>query len=276
MAIKIVTDSSANLFSFPGVTLESVPMRICNDQKEYVDNQQLDVDGMVDDLLEYKGKTTTACPAIGDWMDAFRDGDEIFAITITSGLSGSYNAAMAAADQIKAEQPGKKIYVIDSLSAGPELVLLVEKIKEYIQENLSFEEICEKMASYQQRTHLVFSLESVENFARNGRINPALAKIIGLLGIRLVGRASAQGTLEMLHKCKGEKKALATLWEEMKAHGFVGGKVRIAHCNNPGAVDALVQTIRSHFPQCDVSHQRCNGLCSFYAQSGGLLVGFDE
>ena len=62
------------------------------------------------------------------------------------------------------------------------------------------------------------SLVRLENFAKNGRVSPAVAKVVGLLGIRVVGRASDEGTLEPTYKVRGEKKALGKLLEYLRTH----------------------------------------------------------
>jgi len=127
-----------------------------------------------------------------------------------------------------------------------------------------------------EKTHLVFSLESLTNLARNGRVNPAVAKIAGVLGIRVIGCASEVGTLQQLHKCRGEKKALETLFTEMVSRGFAGGKARIAHCFNLEAANKLKETILAAFPRADIFIEPTTALCSFYAEQGGLLVGFES
>ena len=276
MAIKIVADSSANLQTLNTVEFASVPMRICTAETEFEDTPQCSVKDMVAYLKQYKGKSSTACPGIGSWLEAFEGADQIFAITITSGLSGSFAAATAAAKQYKEENPHAKVFVIDSLSAGPELTLLIEKLEELIGENLPFEEICEKITGYQKRTHLVFCLASVVNFARNGRINPVLAKIIGVLDIRMVGKASDEGKLQLLHKCRGAKQSLVKLVNSMKENGFKGGKVRIAHCFNLPAANKVKQLLLELFPNVNVKIHECGALCSFYAEEGGVLVGFED
>ena len=101
------------------------------------------------------------------------------------------------------------------------------------------------------------------------------AKAAGILGIRVVGRASTVGTLEPLDKCRGEKKALDTLWAEMKYRGFCGGKVCIADCLNPEASEELVKRILAGFPGSLIEKMPCTALCSFYAEKGGLIIGYE-
>ena len=200
----------------------------------------------------------------------------MFCVTITSGLSGSYNSACVAKQMYEAEHPGKKVCVIDSLSAGPELVLIIEKLQELIAQGLSFEEISEQIKSYQQQTGLVFMLESLKNFAANGRVSPTVAKIAGVLGIRIVGKASEEGTLEPVDKCRGENKSLNSIVEHMLHNGLSKGKVRIAHCENEDAARELKNRILAKLGQVDVQIHTCRGLCSYYAEKGGLLVGYEK
>lgn len=276
MKFKIVSDSSANIFSFPGVSFASVPLKINTAEAEYVDDEHLDVANMVQELQAYKGKSGTSCPNVHDWLQAFEGADCVFAVTITSNLSGSCAAALQAKAVYEENHPGAKVYVVDSLSTGPEMRLIMERIREWIDEKLPFEQIRDKIREYQKRTHLLFSLESLTNLARNGRVNPAVAKIAGVLGIRVVGCASEVGTLQQLHKCRGEKKALETIFQEMKDRGFVGGRTRIAHCFNPEAAAKLKEAIQAAFPKCDILIEPATALCSFYAEQGGLLVGFES
>ena len=276
MKFKIVSDSSSNIFAFPGVSFASVALKINTANAEYVDDENLDVAMMVRQLQENKGKSGTSCPNVHDWLQAFDGADRVFAITITSNLSGSYASARQAKAIYEENNPGAKVYVVDSLSTGPEMRLIMERIREWIDEKLSFEQIKEKIQEYQKRTHLLFSLESLTNLARNGRVNPAVAKIAGVLGIRMVGCASEVGTLQLLHKCRGEKKALETMFKEMVTRGFEGGRARIAHCFNPEAAASLKETILAAFPKCDIFIEPATALCSFYAEQGGLLVGFES
>lgn len=276
MSFKIVSDSASNLLTLSDVDFASVPLKIVTSQAEYVDDTGLDVRQMVDRIKVTKGKSGTSCPNIHDWLQAFGDAEQVFAVTITGNLSGSAASAKEAAREYEQEHPGAKVHVIDTLSAGPEMALIIEKLKQWAGEKISFEQIRDKIEAYRQKTHLIFSLESLTNLARNGRCSPAVAKIAGVLGIRVVGVASAQGTLEPLHKCRGEKKALEAILQIMKDRNFGGGKVRIAHCFNPETAAKLRDKILGAFPQSQILLEPTTGLCSFYAEEGGLMIGFES
>ena len=276
MKIRIVADSSADLQTTADQGIVSVPLKIMTDHKEYVDNDLLDIEEMTADLAEYKGRSGSACPGVGDWLDAFGDADWVFGITITSNLSGSYNSAMVAKDTYMAENPESKVYIIDSLSTGPEMKIIVEKLQELIAEGKDFEEICEAIEQYRKRTFLLFCLKSLTNLANNGRVSPAVAKIAGILGIHVVGRASEEGTLEQKDKARGEKKAILSLLKHMKELGYRGGKVIIDHCLNEAAALQLKNLIKQEYSNADIRIGHTRGLCSFYAERGGLLVGFES
>ncbi len=276
MTRKIVADSSANLLTLEQVDFAVAPLKVIAPEREFVDDSKLNVAEMVRFFDEYKGKSKTSCPNPGDWLEAFGEADEVFCVTITSGLSGSYNAACVAKEMYEAENSGKKVLVIDSLSAGPELALMIEKLRELILQDLPFEEICRQMEAYVQKTGLFFALASLHNFAANGRVPMAVAKVAGLLGIRIVGKASQQGTLQPLDKSRGEEKALKKLVEQLQAEGVCQGKIRIDHCRNRTGAEALSEKLRVTFPKADIRVGECLGLCSYYAENGGLLVAYER
>ena len=272
----IVADSSANLYRGGDTDFVPVPLRILAGEKEYVDDETLDVAGMLADLREYKGRSGSACPGVGDWLEAFGDAEEVYGVSLTSHLSGCYNAGAIAAQQYMEEHPDRKAFVLDSLSTGPELELLIEQYRDLIEQGCAFEEVRDGIRQFARRTHLLFSLESLSNFAKNGRVSPALAAAASILGIRIVGQASDEGELEPLHKCRGEKRAIRQLWECMRENGFAGGKVRIRHSENPDAAQQLADSIRESYPDCDIRIGANRGLCSYYAEKGVVLVGFES
>jgi len=168
--MKIVADSSANVMELKKVSFAVAPLKIITAQREFVDDQNLDLGDMVRYFESYKGRSQTSCPNPEDWLKAFGDADDVLCVTITSGLSGSYNAACIAKDMYEEEHPDRRVFVIDSLSAGPELTLIVEKLQELILAGKSYEEICDYVPQYQKKTGLLFILESLKNFAANGRV----------------------------------------------------------------------------------------------------------
>ena len=154
--------------------------------------------------------------------------------------------------------------------------MVVRKLEELVKSGMAYEGVCEKIQEYTKRTGLVFMLKSLKNFAANGRVSPLVAKLVGFAGICIVGKASDEGTLEPTHKCRGENRSLETLIKDLKELGLKNGKVSIGHCQNEGAATKLKQMIESTFEKVQVETHKLRGLCSFYAEKGGLLVGFEK
>jgi DegV family protein with EDD domain len=275
MNFKIVSDSSADLRTLADVPFASAPLKISTDEKEYVDNENLNVIEMLSDLATYNGRSRSSCPSSGEYLDAFGSTENVFCITITSGLSGSFNAANVAATQFKENYPENNIHVIDSLSTGPENALLIYKLRELILEGKDFETVKAEITEYHKHTRLIFALENMHNLANNGRVSPIVAKMAGLLGIRAIGRASEQGTLEMICKSRGPINTAIDILNNMIGDGYKGGKVRIHHANNETAANLLRTKILEKFPGAQIEIDVAGGLCSFYAEQGGLLVGFE-
>ncbi len=274
--MKIVFDSSADIRTVANIPCSCAPLKIITAEKEYLDNDMLNVEGMVEDLLHYKGKSSTSCPNPADWLQAFGDANQIFCVTITGTLSGSYNAACVARNLYLEQHPNAEICVINSLSTGPEMKLIIEKLQEWIATGHTFDAMAQKIKVYQQHTGLLFMLESMRNLANNGRVSALSAKAAGLLGIRVVGKASDQGDLAPLDKCRGENHALASILRNLKELGYAGGKMRVAHCLNKAGAIKLQNLVLAEFPRAQIEIYPAGGLCSFYAEKGGLLVGFEK
>jgi len=274
MNYKMVSDSSSNVLTMASAHYASVPMKVRGD-KEYVDDISLNLAEMVEGLKNHKGKSGSACPSVGEWLDAFGDADMIFCTTMSKGLSGSYNSACQAANTYMEENPGKQVYVFNTLSAGPQQAFLNEKVLELAGQGLSFEEIKEKAQEYYRNTHILFCLESMMNLARNGRVPMAVAKIGGMLGIRVCGDVKA-GMITPVHKPRGAKKATQTLVDMMIERGFYdGAQLRIAHCFGEQQAKDLAEATLAKFPNAKITIEPTTALCSFYAEAGGLMIGFE-
>ena len=272
---RFIADSCSDMFQIEGVDFVSVPLTISTDTSDYVDDQDLDIKGMLDDLAVYKGKSGTACPSVERWLEAFEGADTIYIGTMTSTLSGTYNSALVAKDLYEQSHPEVKIHVFDTLSAGPELRLLMEKLIELDQSGMEFEEVCKIGEDYMQKTRLFFALKSLHNLAQNGRVNKVVAAAAGALGISVLGTASEEGTLEAVSKCRGDKKVIAGFLEEIGKAGFTQGKIRINHVENLTLAEKLRDAILEKYPDAEIMIYEAKGLCSYYAERGGMLVGVE-
>ncbi len=275
MQRKIVADSSADTLEVPGMDFASVPLKVIAGTRTYVDDASTDPAQMIEELHSFKGKMGTACPSIYDWQEAFGEAEEIFCITISSALSGSNNAAQIAAKDYMTAHPERRVYVVDSLSTGPEMMLIIEKLAELIGRELPFEDICREIEAYQKTTRIIFCLQSLRNLAAGGRVSPAVAALIGMLGIRVVGRGSEVGEIEPIAKCRGDRKALAEIVVKMKEMGYRGGRVIIDHCLNESLASSFRELLRGMWADADIILRPTRALCSYYAEAGGLIIGFE-
>ena len=274
MKYMIVSDSSSNVLSMGTPLYTTVPLKIVA-EKEYVDDASLDLAGMMEDLRNHKGKSGSSCPNVGEWLEAFGDEQEVFCVTISKNLSGSYAAAKQAADTYMEEHPGRKVFIFDSLAVGPEMAMITDKIRECEAAGDDFETVVAKVLDYHNHVHTLFCLESMLNLARNGRVSMAVAKIAGMLGIRVAGIAQG-GQVTPIHKPRGAKKATQTLVDMLKERGFRDGNLlRVAHCFAPEAAEAFRSAVLAEFPNTRFLLEHTTALCSFYAEAGGLIIGFE-
>lgn len=279
MTWKIVADSGCDYREITDLanqtTFESVPLTIQIDHEIFVDNAHLNIDDMMEKMYATSSASKSACPSPDDYLRSFEGAENIFVVTITGSLSGSHNSAQLAKKLFLEEHPTANIHVIDSLSAGGEVDLIVKKLNGLIKEGLSFEQVVEAITHYQANTKLLFVLAKVDNLVKNGRLSKLIGAVVGLLNIRMVGEASDTGTLELLQKARGAKKALTAAVDEVLKAGYKGGRIIIAHRNNEKFCQQFSEVIKEKFPAADISFLPTSGLCSFYAEEGGLLMGYE-
>lgn len=279
MKWKIIADSGCDYRSLdnlaPDTEFVSVPLTIQVGETIYRDDAQLNIDQMMEEMYATTTASKSACPSPDDYMKSFEGADNIVVVTITGTLSGSYNSAEIAKKIYLEEHPDTKIHVIDSLSAGGEVDLIVRKLNHLVAEGLDFDQVVDGITAYQAKTKLLFVLAKVDNLVKNGRLSKLVGTVVGLLNIRMVGEASKTGTLELLQKARGQKKAIKAAFDELLKAGYAGGHITIAHHNNEKFIEQFSELVREKFAQASIEVLPTSGLCSFYAEEGGLLMGYE-
>lgn len=279
MTWKIVADSGCDYRTIENLAVdilfESVPLTIQVGDEIFIDNAQLNIDDMMEKMYATSSASKSACPSPDDYMKAFDGASNIFVVTITGTLSGSHNSAQVAKKLYLEEHPNVNIHVIDTLSAGGENDLIIKKLNLLIGQGLSYEEVVTEITAYQAKTKLLFVLAKVDNLVKNGRLSKLLGAVVGLLNIRMVGEASQDGKLELLQKARGAKKSLVAAFDELIKAGYAGGQIIIAHRNNLKFCQQFSEMVRERFPQAVIKVIPTSGLCSFYAEENGLLMGYE-
>ena len=277
MKWNIVADSSCDLKQFAPedgrIEFSSVPFVIRAGEREFIDEVGLDTEEMVNALSEIKEAGRTSCPSPETWLEKFKKGGDTVAVTISANLSGSYNSACLARDMILEKEPDRKIAVIDSQSAGPELTMIIRKLHSLIDEKLSFEEIVDRLNRFAEKTETIFALTSFDNLVKNGRVGRIAGFVAGKLGMCGVGVAN-DGRIDVKSKVRGTQKALRVIIESMKEHAFAGGEVLISHCLNEEFALRLKALILENWAGAQVEIMPTRGLCSFYAEKGGMIIAY--
>ncbi|MGI5900055.1 MAG: DegV family protein [Christensenellales bacterium] len=278
MKWNIVADSSCDLMEkdidFEGTGFSTVSFVLSIGGHDYVDDEQLDIPKMLDDMEASPTITSSACPSPNAWAEQFRKAEQTIAITISGGLSGSYNSAMAAVDIVMSEHPEKKIAVLDSRSAGPEIAMCIHHLAEWIKGQHPFETITEKAEKFLEDAKTIFALSSFNNLVKNGRMSKITGFIAKTLGVWGVGIASDEGKIAIKGKARGTAKAIDLILSDLKQRGFQGGEVAISHCYNEKMAEKIRAGVLSHWNNAKVTILKTRGLDSFYAERGGVIVAF--
>lgn len=289
MTWAIVADSSCNLRDFkptsPDCVFALAPLKIMVAGDEYVDDAALDVSELNRRVARESSASGSACPSVGEWSDLFRLADNVIAITISSNLSGSFEAAQMARALVLDESrdsrgnalPAKNIFVLDSRAAGGKLELIVHLLDRYLKNNpgCSFGDAVAYVERLELHSQVQFSLSRYDNLMKNGRMPKLVGALASGLSIRMLGTATEQGTIKVIAPTRGDKKTHRKIVEFMRADGFKGGMAYIDHVQNESSAQGLKNAVLAEWPQAEVEIVPCGGLCSYYAEETGLIIGYE-
>lgn len=279
MTWNIVADSSCDLkasdIQSQQLHFEVVPLKIIIGEDEYIDDGNLSIPQLLQDMDACKTGSSTACPSPEDFKRAFETADCTICVTISSQLSGTYNAAVLGRDMVLEEYPDKKVCVIDSKGASGMLALIVLRAQQLIEAGKDFEEVCAALREYQASLRIAFTLSNFGNLIKAGRMSPFIGSVLTGLGIHVIADATPQGTIHVAGKARGENKTIKHIVHMMsEAKDVTGLPVLIAHCENLAGAMKLKQAILAELPVADVTLLNCKGLCTFYAMEKGLIVSY--
>lgn len=279
MKWKILTDTGSNIREITNLpedtTFDLIPLILHVDKKDFVDVPTLDIEELIG-AVKGSSSSSSACPAPGAYAEKFSGADNVICFTLSSELSGSYNSAELGKSIALEQNPDANIHIFNSRSAGGELDLLVKKAISLVDEGKDFDEVIAGLTDYHANTHTGYMLKSIENLVKNGRVNKVVGSLVGLLNIHVIGIRSNEGTIEMSNRARGEKKALKIFLKDLIENGYSGGKMELAHVLNPDLADTFADQVREKFPNADINIVPTSGLCSFYAEKGGLMVGYEK
>lgn len=276
---KIVSDSSCDLLSSnqvgANILFETVPLTINVGDQQFIDDDTIDINALLHAMKHEKKASISACPSPGNFEDSFADADNIICITMTSGLSGTYNSARVAVETTLEKYPNKKIHLIDSKAAAGTLVLLIEKAAALIADDLSFEEVTRQLDAYNATRRLLFVLGGYDNLVKTGRMTPLAGMLATHLNIRAVCTNTNEGMIEVIQKHRGEKATLRHLVDLMKKEKDLKNlPIVITHCHNEEAANYIKTLLEQENNNNQITIYQCKALTSFYTMEKGILVGF--
>ncbi|HHU71276.1 MAG TPA: DegV family protein [Clostridiales bacterium] len=253
-----------------------VPLTLMLDGEEIRDDETFDVKKFIKMMKDSPNSPKSACPSPEDYMKEFDFDGDIYVITLSSNLSGSYNSAELAKNLYKEENPHKNIGVIDSRSASAGQALLSIKLKEFIESGLSFDQVMKKINEFRDGMKTNFVLESLENLRKNGRLSGLQAFIINTLNIKLVMGATPEGTIYRLDQARGIIRALGAMAKHIE-HDVIRPQERIltiAHCNCYERAVNFKDEILKRVPFKDFLIVETAGISTLYANDGGIIVAY--
>lgn len=278
MAVKIVADSSCDLSREmkENMNINIAPLILQLGDKNYLDDESLDIRDYVKAMGECENSPKTSCPSPEDYIKRYQGDESIFVVTLSNKLSGSYNSAILAKNIFLEEVGQKFIHVFDSFSASAGETLIALKINELAKKNFSDIEILEKVTGYIKEMKTFFLLESLDHLAKAGRLNPIVAKLANMLSIKPIMGATEEGTVKLVEKTRGYKKAFKRFVEIIGEQGSnLEEKVLgIAHCNALDKALNFKDEVLKKYNFKDIVIVEMGGLSSTYADDGGIVIAF--
>lgn len=279
MNFKIVVDSCCDITNEikKNINVEITPLTIELEGTRYTDDDSFSVNDFVKKMNESTTVPKTACPAPADYIDRFESDEEnVFVVTLSSKLSGSYNSAEIAKDIYLSENDDKKIHVFDSLSASAGEVLLTLKIDYLAKLGKTYSQIVENINNYIKEMKTMFVLNKLDNLVKTGRMSLVKAAIANVLNIKPVLASNGKGEIIMINKGRGINKALSKM---VNAIGETKGNLEekllvIAHCNCFKRANALKDKISNLYDFKDIFIVEMKGISSTYANDGGIVIAF--
>ena len=266
---------------------ESVPLSIICDGIDAVDDSSLDLHALIERSKHAK-HTGTSCPSVGAFASAFQSAPskDVICVTISAGVSGSYQAAVTARDIALASDPMRRIIVIDSATAGAPIEYAIDRVllcdgngdanipmslMGAANRNELFEVVSSRLTDTLNHSDVLFRLASFGNLVKSGRLPRIAGTLASGLNIRIIGSA-ADGKLTMVSKAKGDKRAVREIYRLMAERRWDEQRLFIDYAGNGGR--KIADMIASGCACANIEIRQCRGLCSYYVEDGGVIVGF--
>ena len=277
MSYKIVIDSCGEFLEQwkTDDRFEPVPLVLTVGGENIVDDETFDQAEFLKKVAACEECPKSACPSPERYMKAFEcEAERIYAITLSSELSGSYNSAVLGKNLLLEEHPEKKIHVFNSRSASVGETLIAMKIEECEKAGLSFEEVVRTVEEYISGQNTFFVLENLDTLRKNGRLSGVKAFVATALKIKPVMGSTDEGTICQLDQARGMNKALVKMMEHIVSKTSDGENkvLAICHCNCPERAEMFKEAIAEKLNPAQIIVLNTAGVSTMYANDGGIIV----
>ncbi len=251
-----------------------VPLSIQIDDYTIVDDETFNQKDLIERMAASPNCPKSSCPTPEAYMQLFGGEEDIYVVTLSSNLSGSYNSAMLAKKLYFEEHPEKNIEVFDSKSASIGQTLIAMKVKELVESGKEFSEVVQLTNQFRDEMNTKFVLESLETLRKNGRLSNLKAIIASALNIKPVMCATPDGTIDKMDQARGMNKALIKMAETIVKDAVDPSNrtLAISHCNNYERAVFTKEEILKRVSFKDVFIVDTAGISSLYANDGGIIV----
>lgn len=276
MKYKIVVDSCCELPEKykKDERFQIIPLGIEVGDYSILDDENFNQKEFLEKVAACPQCPKSSCPSPERFMEAYHsDAEEVYVITLSSHLSGSYNSAEVGRELYLEKYGEKKIHVVDSESASCGETQLAIRIMRYKGAGLSFEETVERIEVFKRKMRTYFVLDSLETLRKNGRLTGVKALVASTLNIKpvMVGNL---GVIEQKGQAIGVNKALARMADHIVADVAHPEKrtLMITHCNCPERAEYMRDLMEKRASYKNIIVMDTAGISSLYASDGGIIV----
>lgn len=267
-------DMTPELAERLGIT-SVVPMTMMLGEKEYTDDENLDLSEFMAEMTACKTRVSSAAPPPHAFMEAIEAAISSFVVTISSQLSASFENAQIG-KKFADENGEVNTHIIDSKSASAGEVLVAMKLRELISQELSKEQIISVLSSFIDNMKTYFVLERYENLIKNGRLGKVKGKIVSLMNVKLIMGSDGNGAIALHAKPRGTQQMIEKMVSFVKGSKkeTSGESMVICHNNNLTLAKQLSGTFKKHFDFKEILIVPMRGAISLYADNKGIVLAF--
>jgi len=277
---KILTDSCCDIPEEIQSWITRIPLYVTLGEKTLVDDGSWEPSVLLDEIAKSKAGPKSACPPPGVFTEYYAGPEQdVYLVTVSKEISGTYNSALQGAKLYQEENPGKNIHVFNSKTACAGQVLICEKVKELAESGLPFAEVVTQTEAFIEKANTMFVLEDLEILRKSGRMSALQSVITGKLKIKLVMGGTPEGTIakitQALSVTQALNKMVAIISEKAKkASAGKIPKLVISHCFARERAEYVKTKVKA---TCDVAETiicKSGGIGTMYANKGGIVVSF--